>query len=191
MTTICLIRHGETDWNYEGRLQGRENIELNENGRFQANCCANYLTLYSWDVIVTSPLKRARETAQIISEKTGIKAIVEIEELVERDYGKASGLTVQERKEMFPDGNVEGQEDWNHLKDRAMNAITHLVGRYTGKRMIVVSHGGVINAILSAITNGEIGTGKTVLKNACVNILHFDGEKWKIELCNHTVFETV
>jgi uncharacterized phosphatase len=67
ITTICIIRHGETDWNSSGRLQGREDIELNDLGRRQAIQTSGYFETESWDVIVSSPLKRAYETAQIIA----------------------------------------------------------------------------------------------------------------------------
>ena len=60
-STVCLVRHGETDWNLRGRLQGQEDIELNETGIYQATRCGLYLARESWDVILTSPLSRARK----------------------------------------------------------------------------------------------------------------------------------
>src|SRR5659263_225716 len=91
-TVICIVRHGETDWNAQGRLQGREDIELNDAGRQQARKIAAYLSGEHWDAVVSSPLKRAYETAQIVA---GILSVsdIEVEELItERDYGEASGL---------------------------------------------------------------------------------------------------
>lgn len=186
MTTVCLVRHNETDWNSEGRYQGREDIVLNANGKIQADCCANYLKQYEWDFIVTSPLKRAKETAYIISEKIGTIDVLGISDFTERDYGAASGLTVQERANKFPDGNIPGQEDWQHLKERSMNALINIVNKYEGMRIIIISHGGVINSILLVISNGEIGTGKTKLKNACMNTIHYIDGCCEIELYKET-----
>ena len=67
--TILLIRHGQTNWNLESKLQGREDIPLNETGRSQAKTCAQYLSDQTWHTIYTSPLSRAKETAQIISKE--------------------------------------------------------------------------------------------------------------------------
>ena len=64
---ICLIRHGETDWNVIGKLQGREDIPLNENGKIQAQYCGKALKNMVWTTIITSPLSRARQTAEIIA----------------------------------------------------------------------------------------------------------------------------
>jgi uncharacterized phosphatase len=187
LTVVCLVRHGETDWNKLEKTQGREDIKLNRKGIVQASKCAELLKTAQWDVIVTSPLKRAKTTAQIISGYLGIAKIDEIYDFIERDYGKASGTTPQERAEMFSEGVIEGQEDWNLLKDRAMQALETVVNRYKGKRIIIVSHKGVINAILSEISHGEIGTGKTMLANGSISILKNNGSKWSIELYNRTV----
>ncbi|MEI5870447.1 MULTISPECIES: Rid family hydrolase [Bacillus cereus group] len=67
MTVVCLIRHGETEWNAIGKLQGRENIDLNKYGKQQAEKCGLYLRENRWDVIISSPLSRAKQTAEIVS----------------------------------------------------------------------------------------------------------------------------
>ena len=66
---ICIVRHGETDWNLDGRIQGQMDIPLNSNGRIQAELCATAINFEKWDVIVSSTLKRAKETAEIIANK--------------------------------------------------------------------------------------------------------------------------
>lgn len=185
MTTICLVRHGETEWNREGRIQGREDIELNETGRLQARRCADYLKQYQWDIVITSPLKRARETAEIINEQIGALPIIENAGYIERDYGKASGLLVQEKNQRYPDGIIEGQEDWYSLRERAMNALKETADKYQNMRIVVVSHGGLINSVLNTVSKGEIGSGKTFLKNACINVLKYESSDWKLELCNY------
>ena len=89
--TIYLIRHGETDWNRENRLQGREDIELNETGLLQSEACAAALRDVPADLILTSPLKRARATAEIISRAAGFTQVVVEQDLIERDFGSAVG----------------------------------------------------------------------------------------------------
>lgn len=169
---ICLIRHGETDWNIENRLQGREDIPLNRNGILQAEQCAAALSKRKWGAVFTSPLLRARRTAEIIACTNGIKVYVK-ENLTERDYGKASGLTSEEREAKYPDGKYEGIEDWNVMKDRFLNAVLECAAESKGQDIIIVSHGGVINSILAALSNHTIGTGKTRLKNVCLNMLEY------------------
>lgn len=97
ITTICLVRHGETDWNACGRLQGKTDIPLNDKGRTQANQCGMYLAKSDWDVIISSPLKRAVETAEIISSYIVQPTILTMVEFIERDYGDAEGMTFTEK----------------------------------------------------------------------------------------------
>lgn len=84
ITTICLVRHGQTDWNALGKLQGQTDIPLNELGKIQARQCGEFLSKEaSWDVIISSPLKRARETADIISQYIEVP-VIEKMEFIER-----------------------------------------------------------------------------------------------------------
>src|SRR4029078_4907654 len=94
MTEICLVRHGQTDWNFQEIIQGREDIPLNEVGKKQASQSAAALQLDTWDVIISSPLIRAQETAQMISNAVGIHSILLDERFVERNFGEASGKPV-------------------------------------------------------------------------------------------------
>ena len=135
-TTICIIRHGETDWNSTGRLQGREDIELNALGRKQAAQLALYFKREPWDIIVSSPLKRAYETAQIIGSQISIAEIHVYTEIIERCYGSASGLLPEERRNLFPDG-IPDQEEFEYLCQRAMAGITKIAGNFQGKKIIV------------------------------------------------------
>jgi uncharacterized phosphatase len=172
-----------------GKLQGHEDIPLNAEGREQARRCGSALKRgyggYEWKAVITSPLMRAKETAQIIAEQLNIRLIVEDKNLMERDYGKASGTLPDERKVMFPDGKYEGAEEWGALRDRVYGAVTRNAGLYNGD-IIIVSHGGSINAVLAAITDNEIGSGKTRLKNACINMFEYDDGKLKLIYYNKT-----
>lgn len=180
MTEICLVRHGETDWNAIGRLQGSTDIPLNNNGKYQARECGEFLAKDKWDLIVTSPLMRARQTAEIISNIVRIP-MVEMSEFVERHFGDAEGMTVQERSTTFPDKKYINVEEWEDLISRVTIGLEKITQNYKSKRVIVVVHGAVINAILAELSNGEVGSGKTRLVNACINNIAFSEGKWNIK----------
>lgn len=186
MTTLCIIRHGETDWNNEGRFQGIEEVPLNSNGRKQALSCVKYLKNFEWDAIVTSPLGRAKETASIIANNLGFKTVKVIPELIERDFGRAAGLLPYERKKMFPDELFEGAETKEATRKRSMEALKIIDNMYKDKRVIVVTHGGIINSIMNVLTNSEFSTKAIRIKNASLTILKGSQYSWDIELFNHT-----
>lgn len=187
-TNICIVRHGETDWNSSGRLQGREDIELNDLGRKQAIQIAEYFQDEPWDVVVSSPLKRAYETAQIIAASLKIPTVHVVDELKERDYGSASGLLPEERRIRFPYG-IPDSEEFEHLRQRAMRGFSKVTNEFRGKRIIAVSHGGLINSILYSLSNGEFGSFKTRLKNGCINKISLKEDNWSVEFYNKTADE--
>lgn len=172
-TTICLVRHGETEWNRAGKVQGREDTALNRAGREQALCAGIYLQQWPWDRIVTSPLRRARDTARIIAEQLGMDVDQEMVDLIERDYGESSGLTLDEIEARFPNRSAAGIEPRAALQARVMRGLETIVRETPGQRVLAVAHGGVINAILAELSGGIIGSGKTVLHNACLSTIHY------------------
>jgi uncharacterized phosphatase len=189
---ICLARHGETDWNSLGKYQGREeNIPLNETGVKQMEETAQYLNKSDWNKIITSPLQRAKKSAEIISKSIGIENIIEEIDFVERDYGKISGMTIEEENTQFPNGkyNGNGIEPYKMLKRRSYTALLKWIKEFTGNNIIIVSHGAVINSILSKISKGELGTGKTKLKNAGMTLLEIDNGQIKILFYNKNANE--
>jgi uncharacterized phosphatase len=178
-----MVRHGETEWNAQGRLQGREDIELNDEGRRQAGKIAEYLSRTHWDAVVSSPLKRAYETAQIIASRLSIGDIGVEEQITERDYGEASGLWPEDRRNRFPDG-IPGQEDFEILRQRAMAGLKKIVNCHLGKRIIVISHGALTNSILYTLSEGEFGSFKTRLKNGCINQITVKKDRWTVDFYN-------
>ena len=183
MTIVCLIRHGETDWNAVGKIQGKTDIPLNDAGAQQASQCGAYLTASDWDLIITSPLQRARRTAEIINEPLGLP-LVEMEEFAEKHFGDAEGLTYEERALTFPDRLYPNQEDNVLFAERLATGLKIINDRYPDQRVLLVSHGGVINAILGKLSGGEIGSGKTRLLNACLSHIQFDQSNWTIRNYN-------
>lgn len=180
MTTICLIRHGETDWNAIGKIQGRTDIPLNNTGTLQAEACREYLANTYFDVLITSPLTRAKQTAEIINKSLNIP-LIEMDEFLERDFGDAEGEILTDRIKLYLDTKQLNQEDRSSLNKRVIEGIQKIHHRYHDQRVILVAHGGVINAILSILSNGKVGAGKTKLKNACISNIHFHEGDWQIK----------
>jgi uncharacterized phosphatase len=171
---ICLIRHGETDWNKEKRIQGQEDIPLNENGYLQAKSCGEALKTANWcgTEIISSPLSRAMETAKKIGEVLKITDIGCEKELIERDYGNASGTRkmAKGRQIEFPKDRFQHVEPWEDLSRRMYQCVLRIAKEHTGDT-IVVSHGAAISALLSWISNGRINPAQHVLKNTSISIL--------------------
>jgi broad specificity phosphatase PhoE len=183
---IYLVRHGETDWNRQNRLQGIEDIELNETGISQSYACAGAFRGIPVDEILTSPLKRAKVTAEIIAGTLGIGPVVVEQGLTERDFGKLSGLSFEDRETLYAHTSDPGMEPREAVIERFMSVLYRYIDANPAKSIVVVSHGAAINVILSHLSCGEIGTGKTVLKNTCVSKLICDGRDSKIAFYNLT-----
>lgn len=174
------MRHGETDWNKQGRLQGQEDVPLNERGRAQALACGRALEKMQFQRIYTSPLSRARETAEKIAQFQACP-VTEEPGLLERDYGVLSGLTLPQREAFAATGRPDGMEPWDSLAQRALSTLNRCADAAgEGRRALLVSHGAWINALLAVLSGHAIGTGKTVLKNTCVSILQREEGFWQI-----------
>ncbi|MFT8871850.1 MAG: histidine phosphatase family protein [Sporolactobacillus sp.] len=181
MTTICLVRHGETDWNAMGKLQGREDIPLNKRGGEQADIVGRYLQDRHFSAIYTSPLLRAKQTAERIARFCGDAPLIVNDDLIEKDYGDASGMTVTERDHYFPIGSaIPGAESLEHVKQRVQRALAEIGRAYPDNEVLAVAHGGAINALLSLLSRGAIGTGKTRLFNTCISHICWGANGWQI-----------
>jgi probable phosphoglycerate mutase len=166
MTVFALVRHGETDWNRERRIQGSTDIPLNDTGREQARATGELLASRRWTALIASPLSRAAETARLIGAAVGLGEPELEPRLAERDYGEAEGLTGPEIDARYPDGtDVPGREPREAVAERAVAALHDLAARHPGEAVIVVAHGGVIRSVLEtvapgrhreAITNGSV-----------------------------------
>lgn len=181
VTTICLVRHGETEWNLARRYQGSMDIPLNDTGLSQAEAVATAIADESWDALYSSPLQRAMQTAEAIARKSGITEILTDPDLQERAYGVGEGLTLAEREETWPGTEWPGLEPYDDMADRAMAALGRIAEQNIGKRILVTCHGGVIGAVLARISGGEVGTGKTVIVNTSRSTLEYRDGAWEIE----------
>lgn len=182
MTTICLIRHGETPWNREGRFQGRLDVPLNDRGRRQAQETAEAVKNREWDVIFSSPLSRAYQTAEIIAQAVGIEQIQMCAEFVERDLGVASGHPYVEMDAKYPDGAFPGLETLGNLQQRVMRGFEKTVASHPGKRIIIVGHAYSLNAILYTLTKGQYGAGDIPrIPHGYAATLHSEGDQWVVD----------
>ena len=181
-THIQFIRHGQTDWNNDNRYQGTSDIPLNATGQEQAATLAAAMHGESWDRMISSPLSRAFETATAVARAIGIDEadIIPDKRAMERSYGDAEGLTIPEREAIWPGGNWPNLEPWENVARRGMEMLNDLVRDFPGERIIVVAHGGLINALLATISHGEVGTGKTILLNTSRTDLFHDHDGWTI-----------
>ncbi len=186
---LYLIRHGQTDWNLQGRFQGREDIPLNDTGIFQAEECAKALSGEPFRAIVSSPLSRARRTAEILAEHLQIPQLLLEEGITERDFSKVSGMTPAEREAFYASGEPDDKEPWEQLCSRMMGSLHKYAKQFHRDNIIMVSHGASINAVLSVLSNGTTGTGKIILKNTCINILHYEQGRFRLGEYNLTAEE--
>ena len=175
ITTICIVRHGETDWNAQERLQGRTDIPLNENGKAQAMKCGEFLAQTSWEAVITSPLKRAKETAEIIATYIGEPVMIN-EAFIEKCFGEAEGMTAEEREKAYPGKQYPYQESEEDLEARLLSGLQDIQRKYRDKKVILVSHGAVIHKILKMMSNQAIVSPQMKLKNACLSTIRFQGE---------------
>lgn len=187
---IALVRHGRTDWNSAGRLQGRTDIPLSAAGHDDACQVANVVSEETWQALYTSPLARALTTAQIIGERIDLHAQVK-ECLIERSYGVLEGRTRAElRKWRSARSNkarpIAGMESDKSLRQRALRCLTDLAHTHSmHDRILVVSHGGFINAFLHCISNGRVGSGITQLANGSITRITWTAQAgWRIMSLN-------
>lgn len=153
---IGLIRHGLTDWNMLGKIQGRSDIPLNDEGRRQADLLAERLLRepYAWDFLISSKLSRAEETGRIIASRLNIPMLAPDVRLNERSYGEVEGLTLEERESKWGhDWNSRelGQEKDEEITARALAFMEDMGKTYPGKNMLVVSHGGFLAQLYRAL----------------------------------------
>jgi broad specificity phosphatase PhoE len=160
MTTILLARHGETDWNRERRVQGHTDRPLNDEGRRQALALADELAGEPVDAVYSSDLVRAHETARVVAERLGLDVTV-LPDLRERDFGTWEGLTDEEILERFPQarngpwGDAESREE---MLERIRAALGRIADAHAEGRVLVITHGGPVRALLTVCNAAEAGS---------------------------------
>ncbi|MET4591609.1 putative phosphatase [Arthrobacter sp. 754] len=182
LTTFALVRHGQTDWNAQRRLQGSTDIPLNDVGRGQAREAVAVLSGYEWDAIVSSPLSRAAETADLIAQGLGLRVARHIPELTERSFGPAEGMQAgPELEALRVPGGFRDAESEDEAASRGLAALEGLADEFRGGRVLVVAHGTLLRVSLSR----AIGRTLQSVDNAALNLAHHHADEgWHLEYFN-------
>jgi broad specificity phosphatase PhoE len=176
MTEIILVRHGETEWNVEEVFRGRIDIELNETGLRQAELLAEYLSGVKIDAVYSSPLRRALKTAEVIASPHKLEVKI-APGLIDCDFGKWQGLTLQEVKDRYkelcaewirnphlvtmPDG-----ESLNDVRGRALKVVDEVMAKYEGT-VVLVSHRVVNKVLICALLGLENSHFWNIKQDTC------------------------
>lgn len=194
-TRLCLIRHGETTWNTEQRFQGHTDIPLNAKGELQARQMAQALkdAKINFDVLYTSDLRRAADTANAVVQLFSVEAQVD-PILRERHFGALQGLLTREAPIIRPDiwqahltrnldHDLEGGESIQQLALRVQNALDMFQERHSGKTVLIVSHGGTLDMMYRIASNQALNTERVIsVPNASFNwISHQQGIGWSVD----------
>lgn len=191
---ICIFRHGETDWNAEGRFQGHIDVPLNEKGRQQARALVPALRSARIEAILASDLIRAHETARIIGEDLGVPVFTH-EGLREAHLGGAQGMTLVQIEEKFgsamtsrwrsshpTDADVAypGGETGTEVRRRSISSLEEFLGSSPFLRIGVATHGGVIRRIMQSIR--PPGSGPVPIPNGVMYELEFEAalRLWRV-----------
>lgn len=182
-TRIIAIRHGETAWNVAARIQGQLDVGLNDTGRWQARRVGEALANEEIATVYTSDLGRAHETARSIGDATGVPVVPD-QGLRERSFGSFEGKTFSEIEETWPDQAYnwrkripewqppEGGESLLQLRERVTRTVEALAARHPGQQIVVVAHGGVLDALYRVATRQEVNSPRTwELPNGAINRL--------------------
>lgn len=191
-TRICLVRHGETEWNAERRIQGQIDIGLNDTGRRQAAAAGRWLRGAGIIALYSSDLRRAQTTAAAIGTALGLVPSL-LPELRERRYGIFEGLTYAEAQARFPDGyaafegrNAEydfaGGESLRTMYERVTGKLQELATVHAGQSIAVVVHGGVLDIVNRFVRGNPLELPRDFLiPNAGLNWIAAADGVWCIE----------
>ncbi len=191
-TRICFVRHGETDWNVEKRIQGLADIPLNEKGRAQALAMAFNAAHFSFRAIYSSDLVRAVDTARALAEREG-QEIKLLPQLRERNYGIFQGITAAEGEARHPEAcrryaardphyDFETGESMLDFAARVAEAVDWMVRHHAGQTIAAVTHGGVLDILFRKATGRPLHTPRDFkIPNCGLNWFRFDGRGWHLE----------
>lgn len=180
-TNFGLFRHGQTDWNINFLLQGVTDIPMNETGVEQVKLAAKAMRRDDWDLILTSPLSRARQTAEIISDQLGFDTVVEQELLIERSFGEAEGLSHEQWRQKYSNlDQIPGGESRTELALRSQLLLDTISKQFAGRRVLAVSHGALIRTVIAIASENELPRDGERLGNATLNIVGHQDSKWRV-----------
>lgn len=188
---LCIVRHGETAWNAEGRVQGQLDIPLSDTGHAQARAVAQVLAHEAFDAVYSSDLARVRQTAAPTAALLG-KQVLLSESLRERHYGMFQGITYLEAKERLPADfarfkardpayDFQGGESLQAFNDRVLRFFDDLLKREKERSVLVFTHGGVLEMLYRHATGRGLSTPRDFeIPNAALNRLEHAAGAWTV-----------
>jgi broad specificity phosphatase PhoE len=154
---------------------------MNETGIEQIKLAAKAIKAEDWDVILTSPLTRAKQTAEIIANENGFSEIIEQELLIERSFGEAEGLSHEQWRAKYSNlDEIPGGESRTQLAERSKRLLETISRELAGKRVLAISHGALIRALLSIASNNELPRDGERLGNASLNVVKHSDNSWQV-----------
>jgi len=190
-TTLVLVRHGETAWNAEGRVQGQTDVPLNDVGRAQAEALVPVLAAEVFGAIYSSDLLRVRETARPVARMLGLEVVLEAG-LRERHYGMFETLTYVECRERFPAEferfrekelafDFATGESLRAFHTRALASVRAIAERHAGEAVLVFTHGGVLEMLYREATARGLRSARDFeIPNAAINRFEFAAGRWQL-----------
>jgi probable phosphoglycerate mutase len=193
LTRLCIVRHGETAWNAEHRVQGQLDEPLNAIGLAQAQAAAKVLTQEKFDAIYSSDLSRARQTAAPTAERLSLEVLLD-KDLRERHYGIFERLTYAEVKEKFPEDYARFHardpdyafrtgESLRDFSVRSIAVVSRIAKECEGKSILVFTHGGVLDHLYRFITGLSLSAERDFgIPNAGLNRVELVADRWQIRI---------
>lgn len=197
MVKIFLIRHGETDWNKLGRLQGNSDVKLSSAGIRQAQLLADNAPFQHVDAIYSSNLSRAIQTAEILAEHFNLR-VQQIPDLRETNFGDWEGKSIRELAEKFPvdfgkfftapeNCRPPHGETFFEAQARVMIALRKIISKHDNQNVLIVAHGSIIRLTIAAVLDMPINKLWAISQfNLAVNVLRVDEGNFTVELLNST-----
>lgn len=189
-----LMRHGETAWNRQGRVMGQNPVELSPDGRAQVEAAARFSRVLKPDLIVTSPLVRARQSAEIMAAGLGGVEIIEEPQIAEVRYGKWEGKTYHdlvedEEYQRYRKAPLEhptpGGETIGEVQARGVEAVMRVINAHHGQRVLFVSHGDIIRTVLCHFMGLELKYFHRIrVDNATLSALQLAGAFAELKFLN-------
>ena len=190
-TRICIVRHGETDWNLERRLQGQLETDLNAAGRVQAQATARGLEQHAFAALYSSDLRRTMQTATALAQRLALTVCPEAG-LRERNYGLFQGRTAAELAHDYPDAHArfltrDPDYDFDHGESlrnfaaRVRETVARIASHHAGEAVLLVTHGGVLDIVYRRITGRDLsGPRDFPVPNAALNWIEIGPQCWRL-----------
>lgn len=177
-TVLGMFRHGQTEWNINLRLQGTADIPLNQSGIEQVELAASVIG--DWDVLLTSPLGRARQSAEILSRVVGIEPVVS-ERLLERSFGIGEGMTYEQWHQRYSKlDSIPGAESELSVFRRSQKLLDEIQLEHQGKKVLVVTHGALIRFVLNLVSDNALPPKGERLMNASLHTFRHS-DQWRVD----------